>query len=240
MKGEDGESDSDGSNSAPSPSPPSSLPCSSPSSLLGVAHISVGALLRRASSPSDTTLPASSRALIQRVIGAGGIVPGALTVELLGCELRSLQQRQRELNPALRLVVLVDGFPRSMDNVAEFERQLGPVRHMLLLECDEEEMRRRLRSRGRSDDTDEIIQKRFEGYRTQTQQVIDWFKERATILSAPQLKQLSTATSSPPSAPSVPSSPSSPSRLLFVIDGRPAIPTVTRDMQQALDFMTKL
>jgi UMP-CMP kinase len=61
--------------------------------------------------------------------------------------------------------VLIDGFPRKMDQAEMFEAEISDVEFVLFLNCPEDELTRRLLARGetsgRSDDNEESIRKRF-------------------------------------------------------------------------------
>ncbi len=39
--------------------------------------------------------------------------------------------------------ILIDGFPRSVENFTEFEKHIFPARRLLVIECSEAEMIRR-------------------------------------------------------------------------------------------------
>jgi UMP-CMP kinase len=61
--------------------------------------------------------------------------------------------------------VLIDGFPRKLDQADVFEAEVSDVAFTLFLNCAEDELLRRLLVRGetsgRSDDNEESIRKRF-------------------------------------------------------------------------------
>jgi len=65
------------------------------------------------------------------------------------------------------------GFPRSLDRLEAFEGAVGPLAQVVALNCSEETMMKRLRSRGRFDDGVEGIQKRIQTFKTTTKAVID-------------------------------------------------------------------
>lgn len=230
VRGEDG-------NDAPSTSDSTVVapkPSRSPSRTFGIAHISVGAVLRRAGSMSDA-LSASDRDLVLSTLSVGGILPGRLTVELLRLECARLVSAQHAADATVRLAFIIDGFPRTMDNVVEFERQCGAVTSVLLIDCDEESMRQRLAARRRADDLPHIIQRRIEGYNAQTKPVVEWFEKKVKESS-----ESTASSSSRASSASLASSSSTSSAddvgvapLLFVVDGRPAIDTVWKDVRRA-------
>ena len=212
---------------------------SSRPSSFGVAHISVGAVLRRAinsihdqspsSSSSNFTLSSADRDLILSTLARGGILPGRLTVQLVRQELARLVHEQATINPTKRLCCVIDGFPRTMDNVNEFERQCGRIDSVLLLDCDPEQMIARLGQRGRSDDKVDVIQRRIEGFNKETMPVVEWFKGEVQAYEAngDRSSVLPTASSSSPANVNTPFIPH-----FYVIDGRPSIETVWKEVRQ--------
>ena len=72
---------------------------------------------------------------------------------------------------------VLDGFPRSMDQVKEMEKRNIGYDHVVYLDVAEEEVVRRLTSRGRADDKPEIIKQRLKVYKKETVPIIDYFKD---------------------------------------------------------------
>ena len=68
---------------------------------------------------------------------------------------------------------VLDGFPRSMEQVKEMEDRNIGYDHVVYLDVAEKEVIRRLMSRGRADDKPEIIKNRIAVYKKQTQPVVD-------------------------------------------------------------------
>ena len=73
---------------------------------------------------------------------------------------------------------VLDGFPRSMDQVKEMEKRNIGYDHVVYLDVAEEEVVRRLTSRGRADDKPEIIKQRLKVYKKETVPIIDYFKDK--------------------------------------------------------------
>lgn len=78
---------------------------------------------------------------------------------------------------------LIDGFPRDMDNLKCWEKQMRPladVQFLLFLDCPQQVMLDRLLERGktsgRSDDNAESIIKRFKTYEESTRPIIQHFQ----------------------------------------------------------------
>ena len=105
---------------------------------------------------------------IASAMQSGRILPGELTVELLADEVARIVEEQHRLNPRLTPAFLVDGFPRSMDNVHHFARRFGPPLALLLLSASDATLRSRLQARaassGRADDTREVMERRIAGF----------------------------------------------------------------------------
>jgi len=79
---------------------------------------------------------------------------------------------------------VLDGFPRSMEQVKEMEDRGIGYDHAVYLDVAEEEVIRRLMSRGRADDKPEIIKNRIKVYKKQTQPVIDYYKDKLITIKA--------------------------------------------------------
>ena len=79
---------------------------------------------------------------------------------------------------------VLDGFPRSMEQVKEMEDRNIGYDHVVYLDVAEKEVIRRLMSRGRADDKPEIIKNRIKVYKKQTQPVIDYYKDKLITIKA--------------------------------------------------------
>ena len=79
---------------------------------------------------------------------------------------------------------VLDGFPRSMEQVKEMENRNIGYDHVVYLDVAEKEVIRRLMSRGRADDKPEIIKNRIKVYKKQTQPVIDYYKDKLITIKA--------------------------------------------------------
>ena len=79
---------------------------------------------------------------------------------------------------------VLDGFPRSMEQVKEMENRNIGYDHVVYLDVAEKEVIRRLMSRGRADDKPEIIKNRIAVYKKQTQPVVDYYKDKLIRIKA--------------------------------------------------------
>jgi UMP-CMP kinase len=142
-------------------------------------HLSIGALLRR-----ELLLSLSAEAKkIKSYLDAGQIVPGNITVQLILNELKRIEAEQYALNPCISPVFLIDGFPRSLNNIVEFESAKHRINNLLFLNADQSICQQRLEQRslisGRSDDNLSTIEKRFNVYKQQTMPIIQEIIQRS-------------------------------------------------------------
>jgi adenylate kinase len=117
----------------------------------------------------------------QRYIDAGEYVPDQLTNEMV---------RERLAADDTRAGFLLDGYPRTLDQVAVLDellagqdRQLDAV---VELEVEPDELVQRLLRRAklehRSDDTEEVIRRRLQAYAEQTLPLIEVYGERGLVI----------------------------------------------------------
>lgn len=135
-------------------------------------QVCVGDLLRREAA-RETPLGKRVADIMQR----GEIVPGEVTMKLLKAELSALA--------SVCQGVLIDGFPRAMDQAEAFESMVATCWFVLYFRCDEKEMVYRLLRRGktsgRSDDTVEVVKKRLRTFLEKTMPVIEHYRERGLL-----------------------------------------------------------
>lgn len=76
---------------------------------------------------------------------------------------------------------ILDGFPRTLPQakwlIAEHEQGKVHIDAIIHLQASRELVKSRLLSRGRQDDTEEAINKRFEEYESLTLPIVGWFKD---------------------------------------------------------------
>jgi adenylate kinase len=86
---------------------------------------------------------------------------------------------------------LLDGYPRTPDQVAELDRVLAaeyePLNAVVLIDADPEEVVARLLKRaadqGRADDTEGVIRHRMSVYSAQTAPLIDLYQQRGILVT---------------------------------------------------------
>src|ERR1700742_2855686 len=140
----------------------------------GIAHISSGDLLRQ-HVKDETALGLT----IKSYVDAGDLVPDAVVMDML---------RKPVVAAAEAGGYVLDGFPRTVDQAkAAFEtaRELGvEVQAAVHLDVPDEELIRRLLARGRgSDDTEEVIAHRLEGFREMNIPLLDYYAGRGLMFT---------------------------------------------------------
>ncbi len=141
---------------------------------LGAPHISTGDIFRE-NMKNETELGKEA----QRYVDAGDLVPDEVTVKMV---------KDRLAQPDAAEGFLLDGFPRNTAQAQELETVLGDLDQrldaVLVFEVDDEELIKRLMSRGRSDDTEETIRHRQEVYRSETEPLIAHYSDIAVRVDA--------------------------------------------------------
>lgn len=138
---------------------------------LGVPHISTGEMFREQAG-TGTDLGQQVKA----IMAAGEYVPDELTVAML---------EQRLAQPDANSGFILDGFPRTSGQVAALDGLIGEdgLDRVVVLEVDDEELVRRLLTRGRGDDTEETIRNRFRVFHDQTAPLLEIYGGRGLLIS---------------------------------------------------------
>jgi adenylate kinase len=141
----------------------------------GIPAISTGDIFR-ANVSSGTPLGVEAK----KYMDAGEYVPDEVT---------NLMVRNRIDEDDARPGFLLDGYPRTVAQVAELDKMIAFTGHQLdaavVLTCDQDELVARLLQRaqveGRADDTEDVIRRRQEVYAEQTEPLIDVYRERGLL-----------------------------------------------------------
>ncbi|MNS28647.1 adenylate kinase [compost metagenome] len=141
----------------------------------GLQHLSTGDLLRDEIS-RETNLGLEAK----KFMDAGQLVPDAVVIGMIGSKL--------DEHPNTRGFIF-DGFPRTtaqaeaLDNLLALKKTNISV--LLSLEVPEEELKQRLVLRGevsgRSDDNEEVIQKRIAEYKAKTEPVANYYEAQGKL-----------------------------------------------------------
>ena len=138
----------------------------------GLGHISTGDVLR-AQIKAGTELGKTAASYIEN----GQLIPDELMVSILAQVYDGFGQNHAG--------VIFDGFPRTIPQAEALKQMLADRGHyvaaMIELDVPEDELMTRLIKRGqmsgRSDDNEETIRKRLTVYHSQTQPLIEWYKQ---------------------------------------------------------------
>lgn len=142
----------------------------------GIPAISTGDIFR-ANIKNQTELGKQ----VEAIVSSGSYVPDELTNAIVADRLAESDAQGG---------FLLDGYPRTVEQVQELDRMLaasdGALDGVVLLEADTDEVVARLLNRaaeqGRADDTEEVIRHRQEVYAEQTEPLIALFDQRGIVL----------------------------------------------------------
>lgn len=135
---------------------------------LRIPHISTGDLFRKHIA-EETALGQE----VKHILDSGKLVPDEITNQMLIERLRQ---------PDTDNGFLLDGFPRNIGQaevlaaeLAESDQKLDAV---VQLEVEEDVVVERLLSRGRSDDSEDVIRHRQHVYQSETAPLLDYYRDR--------------------------------------------------------------
>lgn len=140
---------------------------------LGIAHISTGDLFR-ANLSQGTALGLEAK----KYMDAGEYVPDSVTNGMV---------RDRLKQPDAQDGFLLDGYPRTIAQVAELDGMLAgaTIDRVIVLTANPDEVVQRLLTRaqeqGRADDTEDVIRRRLEVYAEQTAPLIALYDQRGVL-----------------------------------------------------------
>jgi adenylate kinase len=154
----------------------------------GIPAISTGDIFRH-NVKNETELGKLAKSFMDR----GEYVPDSVTNDLV---------RDRLSQADAANGFLLDGYPRTADQVAELDDILASsgtqLDAVVLLTADTDEVVRRLLNRaieqGRADDTEEVIRRRLEVYEEQTAPLIDSYQARNLVLTIDGLGEVDEVT----------------------------------------------
>ncbi|MEK9907721.1 MAG: adenylate kinase [Aquiluna sp.] len=154
----------------------------------GIPAISTGDIFRE-NVRNETELGLKAKSFMDR----GEYVPDSLTNDLV---------RDRLSQDDAAAGFLLDGYPRTIDQVNELDEMLAEQKTQLdvvvQLTADHEELLRRLSGRaaeqGRSDDTPDVISRRLSVYDEQTAPLIDVYASRSLVAKVDGLGEISDVT----------------------------------------------
>ena len=138
-----------------------------------IPHISTGDILRGAMKERS---PLGIKA--QSYVDRGELVPDQLLLDIM---------EERLSQSDAQSGWILDGFPRNVNQASFLEQLLQKLTQdsvrAVNLDVPDEVLVSRLLSRGRADDTEEVIRRRLEVYREQTLPLIDFYRDRQQLMS---------------------------------------------------------
>jgi adenylate kinase len=141
---------------------------------LGIPHISTGDLFR------DNISKATELGLeAKKYLDSGDLVPATLTNRLV-------EDRLNDADAADGFIL--DGFPRSVEQAEALKDMLAArnttLDAVLEFRVSEQELLDRLKSRGRADDTVDVILNRMKVYRDETAPLLDYYQAELKTVDA--------------------------------------------------------
>jgi adenylate kinase len=140
----------------------------------GIPHVSTGDLFRL-NLTQGTALGQEAK----KYMDAGEYVPDSVTNGMV---------RERLKDADTKAGFLLDGYPRTVSQVAELDGMLSttPLDRVIELTADTNEVVKRLLGRaieqGRADDTEDVIRRRLEVYEEQTAPLTALYKSRGLLV----------------------------------------------------------
>ena len=136
----------------------------------GLDHLSTGDLLRdEVSSGSDLGLQASE------IMNKGELVSDELVLSIVEGRLDNIKKGW-----------LLDGFPRNVNQANALKNLLEKINHpleaVISIQIADDVLIKRLLSRGREDDNEEVIVNRLKVYREQTSPLIDLYGKQGLLV----------------------------------------------------------
>jgi adenylate kinase family enzyme len=152
--------------------------CSLAETQLGWTHLSMGDLLRLEREAGGETATT-----IEEYITTGRIVPNEISVTVLKKAMETATREHGKTN------FLIDGFPRSLDNLAGWYEVFGreaELPMMLFFECPYDVLEERILGRakysGRSDDNVESLKLRFDTFKEKTLPTLEVFRSKNKVV----------------------------------------------------------
>lgn len=132
---------------------------------MGLAHVATGDMFR-----DNARAGTNLGRLAQQYMECGELVPDTITIQML---------LERLARPDAARGVLLDGFPRTVEQAQALDRALRERKQqvdlVLLIEVSEAEIQKRLALRARTDDAPETISRRLRVYDAQTAPLIAYY-----------------------------------------------------------------
>ena len=137
---------------------------------LGIAHIYTGDMMRALSKKNT---PDGKK--VRELLAKGEFAPTPVVIEAV---------KERMKQPDAMKGYVFDGFPRNTEQAEAMEDKGIEYDHVINLVVSEEEVIKRLTSRGRADDKPEIIKNRIKVYHRETEPLLTYYKDEIINIKA--------------------------------------------------------
>ena len=137
---------------------------------LGIAHIYTGDMMR---SLSKKNTPDGKK--VRELLAKGEFAPTPIVIDAV---------KERMKQPDAMKGYVFDGFPRNTEQAEAMEDKGIEYDNVINLVVSEEEVIKRLTSRGRADDKPEIIKNRIKVYHRETAPLLTYYKDEIINIKA--------------------------------------------------------
>ena len=137
---------------------------------LGIAHIYTGDMMRTLSKKNT---PDGKK--VRELLSKGEFAPTPIVIDAV---------KERMKQPDAMKGYVFDGFPRNTEQAEAMEDKGIEYDHVINLVVSEEEVIKRLTSRGRADDKPEIIKNRIKVYHRETAPLLTYYKDEIINIKA--------------------------------------------------------
>ena len=137
---------------------------------LGIAHIYTGDMMRALSKKNT---PDGKK--VRELLAKGEFAPTPIVIDAV---------KERMKQPDAMKGYVFDGFPRNTEQAKAMEDKGIEYDYVINLVVSEEEVIKRLTSRGRADDKPEIIKNRIKVYHRETAPLLQYYKDEIINIKA--------------------------------------------------------
>ena len=137
---------------------------------LGIAHIYTGDMMRALSKQNT---PDGKK--VRELLAKGEFAPTPIVIDAV---------KERMKQPDAMKGYVFDGFPRNTEQAKAMEDKGIEYDYVINLVVSEEEVIKRLTSRGRADDKPEIIKNRIKVYHRETEPLLTYYKDEIINIKA--------------------------------------------------------
>lgn len=134
---------------------------------LGIPKISTGDMLR-----AECASESSRGKELKKIMDSGQLVSDELVTEMVS---------ERISKPDCDNGCLLDGYPRTVLQANNLQKVGIKVNPVIFLDVDDKSIIDRLAERGRDDDQPDVVKRRLQVYREQTEPLIELYKTQAEI-----------------------------------------------------------